>query len=127
MFTAAQIREILRYYWNKWPDTPSEFHDPTEFRPAKEDENFFCRDGCVGTAQFDFQTESVLILKPKPKRYRFICDDPTPRRIKIGDWTAKYNMNVHPYAEDWVEVTASNIKFFLDPLCIIFRREEIID
>jgi hypothetical protein len=126
MFTAAQIREILRYYGNKWPDTPSEFHDPTEFRPAKEDENFFYRDGCVGTAQFDFQTESVLILKPKPRRYRFICDDPTPRRPLEGEWWARRKDGC-PGLTPATEFVSSypGAEYASDML--VFRREEIID
>lgn len=134
MFTAAQIHKIEERYHRSFPKTPVGFKDPAEYRTPCPGEHYLCPHAEkeeVRLAEHYFENASkspdqdpCLILIPKPKRYRFICDDPTPRRIKLGEWTT-YLKNNH-VSEKFVQADdafCEEVKYSV----LIFRREEILD
>ncbi len=102
---------------------------PIDFRPPKKGD-YFAPDGNPSTpvkCHFDFNDElasyRLIYAKPEPK-YRFICDDPTPRSPKKGEWVAD---------TDGRAATQSTARRFAqtmndwtnDVQAVIFRREEI--
>jgi len=130
MFTAQQVRDILRLY-GEFPKPQPGFNDPQEFRyPERND--FFIFPGQRENVQQALERlhGCYLIYTPKVKKYRFICDDPTPRRAEEGDWIVDNKDGSWPEKNPW----PFGYQFVQPPSpggthdkYLIFRREEITD
>jgi hypothetical protein len=132
MFTAKQVRQILNDHNGVFPATPDGYFDPEEYRTPIMGETYWNRrSDKVLTAGGAFKPsmspdlDPALILKPKPKRYRFICDDPAPRVPVMGEWWVRTTTYETNSADTFIEVTGPN-ETFAGKL-LVFRREEIAD
>ena len=111
--TLDEVRDLISTY-ECVPVTPPGFTEPFGFDLPSDDEWFISLTGAAVIATGQMHVHKKLLIKPIPKRYRFICDDPTPRKAMIGDWVLTSDNEFYENKNGNVIGTYA-----------IFRREEI--
>ena len=123
MFTANQVRTITEMY-GYFPRRDVQYGDPIAFRPPLAGEYYL---SSVDHAFIKSMTDMKgcrLVYPELPIKYRFICDDPTPRQAEPGDWIVDNKdytwPNLSGYGYDFIKSNCHTGSKFL-----IFRREEV--
>ena len=126
--TIEEIREYSTYVDGNWPSTDPKYGDPLAYRKPVNGEFYYGKDSrhvvCSGVGPN--RHRQLIYAAPAPK-YRFVCDDLTPRPAKEGDWVVNNrdarwpnsSDNGYCYGYSFVQPGSTAAEY------LIFRREEI--
>ena len=128
--THEQVGQILKSYPGGIPDLPSGWEFTGNILSGNNELSGKSWVGSSGqilrhNPACKYTANPVLEVTEAPKRYRFICDDPTPRLARNQEWVAlRSYTSVILSAVEFVVV--DDVRLYPSP-CLVFRREEVVD